>query len=178
MENKNNIKIPLQYKFYKQDDPIWENDIVITKTLGKIGCLITCLSMILYSLKIKLKINNEYIIATPRTLNIWLKNNNGYDNENNYINEKVLNVNKNTQKWKYILYYKNTLSYKKITTLLDEKNIIIGIVKSIVNKNGFHYILITGYSTNNNIYYVNDPKHDITKYSYEDILKYKIYFTK
>ena len=65
---------------YDQFDERWGDDIMGTKTLRMVGCLVSSVAMLLNSRGIQ--INKE--AATPGTLNAWLRENCGYK-ENLFI---------------------------------------------------------------------------------------------
>jgi len=115
--------------------------------------------------------------ATPKTFNTWLQNNRGYNEVNDYMGESVKRVDNNTMRWIYSYYDKGNMSFEQLKKFLDNKIIVIGIIRSIVNKNGFHFVLIIGYSSEKKILYTHDPAYNSKEYSYEDFLRYKTYKT-
>ena len=78
-----NVTIPFEYPLYGQCDETWDEDIMDTKTICAVGCLMSSTSMGLAGTNIPIPIdkvndNIKYFNSTPRTLNQWLKHNDGY----------------------------------------------------------------------------------------------------
>lgn len=65
---------------YSQRNPLWKNDIMIDRTIGDMGCAVTSAAMLGSQFKQE---------CTPKTLNQYLKTNNGYLSENRLIWSKV-----------------------------------------------------------------------------------------
>eukprot|EP01037_Dinobryon_pediforme_P023611 gene23611-25108_t len=78
--------IPFQYPLFKQCDPKWSDDIMDTKTICQVGCLMSSTAMGLFGADIPIwdGVNSD-IPSTPKSLNEWLKNNDGYDGSNDLI---------------------------------------------------------------------------------------------
>lgn len=83
--SENNTVVPYPFPWYLQCDSSWGEDIMVTKTICNVGCLMSSVAMSIHGSGIM--INNQYENksdcleeATPHTLNIWLRNNGGYGN--------------------------------------------------------------------------------------------------
>ena len=70
--------IPYWFPLFKQCDTNWGNDIMVTKTICEVGCLMSSISMALNGRNISI----SEIKSNPGVLNTWLKHNSGYDNDN------------------------------------------------------------------------------------------------
>jgi hypothetical protein len=70
--------MPWSYPLYKQCDPRWGNNTMVTSTICQVGCLMSSISMALHGRN--LTISGEQ--SDPAVLNLWLQQNQGYDNEN------------------------------------------------------------------------------------------------
>jgi hypothetical protein len=58
---------------YSQRDNRWKDDLMITSTIGQVGCAMVCCAMLG---------SQYYTSLTPKTLNDYLRNNSGYTNGN------------------------------------------------------------------------------------------------
>jgi hypothetical protein len=111
-------------------------------------------------------------VSSPKSLNIWLKNNNGYD-DNNLIETQVPLIDLERIFWNADAFHKtNDLSYATVSSYLDKGRVVIGNVN-----NGGHFVLITGYSNEDgDTLIVNDPGYTRSTYSYSsDIVGYRIF---
>ena len=66
--------VPRAYPLAKQCDPAWAADVIHIKTVCAVGCLMSSTAMALR----QHGINIDGKIATPGTLNAWLRSNKGY----------------------------------------------------------------------------------------------------
>ena len=76
-----NAEIPFGYPLYKQCNSSWGQDVMVTTTICKVGCLMSSTSMALAGNSILI---DGKIPANPGTVNTWLKDNNGYDSTNDF----------------------------------------------------------------------------------------------
>jgi hypothetical protein len=75
--------IPFEYPLYTQCNSSWANDIMDTKTICDVGCLMSSTSMAIAGSNILIPDSTTDLVASdPHTLNIWLKDNGGYDGSN------------------------------------------------------------------------------------------------
>jgi hypothetical protein len=154
-----------------QCDSKWGDDIMVTKTICDVGCLMSSTSMGLAGTGIPIKA--PLIDSTPKTLNVWLKNNDGYDDSNDLIETQVPLIDPSRIAWPEDAMHKtNDLSYETVRSYLDKGRIVIANVN-----NGGHFVLLTGYSeTDGDTFAVNDPGHDRDTYSYKnDVVGYRIF---
>jgi len=110
--------------------------------------------------------------STPKSLNEWLKTNDGYDDSNDMYETQIPLIDPSRITWPEDGMHKtNDLSYEVVSSYLDKGRIVIANVD-----NGGHFVLLTGYSTDLDTFAINDPGHDITTYSYtKDVVGYRIF---
>jgi hypothetical protein len=111
--------------------------------------------------------------STPKTLNKWLQNNDGYDDSNDLIETQVPLIDPSRIAWPEDAMHKtNDLPYDTVRSYLDKGRIVIANVN-----NGGHFVLLTGYSeTDGDTFAVNDPGYDRNTYSYKtDVVGYRIF---
>ena len=114
-----------------------------------------------------------YVTSNPRTLNQWLKNNDGYDGSNDLIETQVPLIDPSRIVWPDDAFHKtNDLPFETVSSYLDKGRIVIANVN-----NGGHFVLLTGYSTeDHDTFAVNDPGYERETYSYKnDVVGYRIF---
>lgn len=89
----------------------------------------------------------------PKTMNEWLKKNNGYVREDNFVFNSVDKLG---------IKYKQFIHNNNIKPSLDAGNVVILHVHK-----GTHYVLATGYNGDN--IHVHDPYYNTTSYSLGEI---------
>lgn len=168
--SSSNYDIPFTYPFYKQCDNNWGNDIMVTKTICSVGCLMSSTSMAIYGTNILIN-NNQ---SNPQQLNNWCKNTpNCYDDSNDLSEVVVTQIDPSRIFWDDVtsMHRTNDLSFETIISYLQKGRIVIANVNS-----GHHFVLVTGYSTTgDNTYYVNDPGYDRNTYTYSEVVGYRIF---
>ncbi len=113
------------------------------------------------------------IASNPRTLNQWLRNNDGYDGSNDLLEAVVPNIDPSRIAWPEDgMHRTKDLSYETIKEYLINGRIVIGNVN-----NGGHFVLIIGYSDEDkDTFQVNDPGFHRDTYSYtSDIVGFRIF---
>ena len=90
-----NETIPFYFPLYKQCDSAWGSDLMVTKTICQVGCLMSSVSMGLSGSNIDI----EGLGADPGTLNTWLQENGGYDDYNDLIESVVPEINPDRIVW-------------------------------------------------------------------------------
>lgn len=156
----------------KQCDSRWADDLMDTKTVCSVGCLMSSTSMGLAGTGIPIKQRPE-IDSTPKTLNEWLRRNDGYDGSNDLIETQVPLIDPSRIVWPEDAMHKtNDLSFEVVCSYLDKGRIVIANVN-----NGGHFVLLTGYSVEDgDTFAVNDPGYDRNSYSYKtDVVGYRIF---
>ena len=159
------------YPLYKQCDPQWGNDTIITKTVCQVGCLMSSISMGLAGWGWKI----DYSIpVNPGTLNKWLVEDSGYTDNNNLV-ESVLNY-EFAQLWNPDtgMHKTNDLQPSDLGKLLTECKFVVANVMG-----GRHFVLVTGWSSDYpDTVWVNDPGYNTESYSFtNDIVGWRIFNT-
>jgi hypothetical protein len=163
-----NVTIPFAYPLVKQCGTTWSDDLMDTKTVCQVGCLMSSTSMGLAGTGILI----DNVHSDPGSLNSWLKNNNGYDGSNDLIESIVPNIDPSRITWPAdAMHRTNDLPYATVVDYLKAGRIVIGNVH-----NGGHFVLLTGYSEDGDTFGVNDSGFDVDTYSYtNDIVGYRIF---
>lgn len=140
-----------------------------TKTVCQVGCLMSSTSMGLAGVGIVIKRN---IPSNPKTLNEWLRRNDGYDGSNDLIETQVPLIDPSRISWQDDAFHKtNDLPYDTVVSYLQKGRIVIANVN-----NGGHFVLLTGFSADGDTFFVNDPGYQRDSYSYKsDVVGYRIF---
>ena len=115
-----------------------------------------------------IKINGE--IPTPRVLNKWLRENDGYVCINGNCNNLVLNsINKISPKVR-------SLGEPQTPFIETLQSFIVNDGLSLMAhvRNRHHFVLITGVNDENS-FLVNDPNYDVKSYEYDEISDLLVY---
>lgn len=172
LSTASNFTIPYEFPLFKQCDSLWGSDLMDTKTICQVGCLMSSTAMGLAGANIPITWDPK-TDSTPKTLNQWLKENDGYDGSNDLIETAVPNIDPKRIFWPDDGFHKkNDLSYDVICSYLDKGRIVIANVN-----NGGHFVLLIGYSqTDGDTFLVNDPGYARDSYSYStDVVGYRIF---
>lgn len=169
--------IPFNFPLYKQCNAKWGDDLMGTKTICQVGCLMSSTAMGLAGSRIPIPFptpNNASISvpSDPKSFNHWLVDNDGYSG-NNLIETQVPLIDPERIFWPDDGMHKgNDLSYGEVVDYLRKGRIVIGNVNQ-----GGHFVLLTGYSAEDgDTFAVNDPGYDRNTYSYKnDIVGYRIF---
>ena len=172
--NNVTFQIPFVYPLFKQCTDEWGDDVMVTKTICQVGCLMSSTSMGLAGTAISIPIGNDgdSVNANPGTLNTWLQQNNGYDDENDFIEPVAQQIDPARVIWPQDAMHKtNDLSYDMVASYIKSGRVVIGNVL-----NGGHFVLLTGYSDDGDTFAVNDSGFNTDRYSYsKDIVGYRIF---
>ena len=133
----------IDYPVFKQFDPAWKSDIMGTKNLGQVGCLVSSISSILKH-RHTLIDGQE---ASPKTLNQYLRRNRGYVG--------------NSFSWGMLSHFNlrqvaRIADVKRIRSEMDKGHYVILFVM------GRHWVLATGYTSQG--FSVMDPGYKTTSY--------------
>ena len=146
------------YPLYKQCDSRWGSELIYTKTVCQVGCLMSSISMGLSGWKISVAGNP----SNPGTLNSWLKENSGYTTGNDLI-EDALNALVPGIWSSSGMHKKNDISPETLLTLFDNSIVVANVM------HGRHFVLATSWSPSDpDTLGVNDPGFSTTSYSLED----------
>ncbi|KAL4426791.1 hypothetical protein ABPG74_006588 [Tetrahymena malaccensis] len=138
------------YPLFKQCDDSWGSEELGPgpKTICRIGCLISSVSMALNSYGVQID-GQE---ANPSTLNQWLSQNGGYSSQL-FVWGSVSS---------FGFSYQGQVSAEEGKEALDQSNVVILNVR-----NGGHWVLATSYD--GDTFYVNDPGYDCSTYSASEV---------
>jgi len=165
------VTIPIKYPLFKQCDPKWGNDVIVTETICAVGCLMSSLSMALNGKGVEVPLGHGKDVATdPGTLNSWLKVNGGYTSGND-LEENVTPKLNPAIAWDGPYIPANSLSGADIKTLLTNGT---GVVIANVN-DGTHFVLVVGFDSGDVNWYVNDPGFPRTVYTISEIVGWRIW---
>ena len=165
------IEIPYPYPLFSQCDSKWGSDLMDTKTVCQVGCLMSSTSMAIAGSNILIPPTPSN--SNPGTMNTWLKSNGGYDGSNNFIEPVAEQISPSRIVWPSDAMHKtNDLPYSTIISYLQKGRIVIANVNE-----GHHFVLIVGYSVvDNDTFIVNDPGYTRDSYSYsKDVVGYRIF---
>lgn len=169
INNRGSPVIPTQYPLYKQCDPRWGNDTMVTTTVCDVGCLMSSISMAIGE--------NNILIAgqtsNPGTLNAWLRTNNGYNQDNDLEEDVVPNINPSHISWPSDgMHTSNDIPYSGIAAYLKAGRPVIANVMD-----GGHFVLVVGYDAEDgDTLYINDPGFSISTYSYSrDVVGWRLF---
>jgi hypothetical protein len=138
---------------YKQCDGRWANDVISTKTVCQVGCLMSSISMALAGKGQTI----EGALANPGSFNRWLKANGGYQG-NSYVWSTV--------HW-FGLNFKGYFS--DVTSYANQPRTVV-----VLNvNNGGHWVLATGYA--NGAFSVLDPGYNRSSYSRGEVVDAGVY---
>mmetsp|Transcript_5707 Transcript_5707/g.7986 ORF Transcript_5707/g.7986 Transcript_5707/m.7986 type:complete len:191 (-) Transcript_5707:61-633(-) len=158
--------IPFAYPLFKQCDPAWGDDLMVTETICQVGCLMSSVSMALNGKGIKI----NGISSNPGVLNTWLQQNGGYDADNDLYEEVIFEIAPNDVAYLGPYYNNTSLSPQTLKVMLLNELVVIANVM-----NGGHFVLMTGFNDDLTQWYVNDPGFDKDYYLYDDIVGYRVF---
>ena len=147
--------VPFEYPLFSQCDSKWGSDLMVTKTVCQVGCLMSSTSMAImgFGIPIPPPPSTQPVTSNPGTLNSWLKSNNGYDDSNDFIESAAQNIDPQRIVWPAdAMHTSNDLSYETISSYLQKRRVVIANVNQ-----GHHFVLVVGYSTDNDTLIVHDP---------------------
>ena len=110
---------------------------MVTDTICEVGCLMSSISMAISGWGISIDGN----ASNPATLNTWLRDNNGYNSDNDLEESDIPNIDPARIKWPHTgMHRTNDLSiYEVRGDLLKERVVIINVM------DGAHFVLVTGF---------------------------------
>ena len=174
--------IPFSYPLYKQCDPRWGKDIIISTTVCAVGCLMSSTSMAIGGKGITI----SGASSNPGTLNSWLKANGGYTQGNDLIESDVPKVDPAHISWPSdAMHPTNDLPVETIIGYLQRGRPVIANVMQ-----GHHFVLVTGWNgaeesaalrgaspySSVDTLFVNDPGFNRDTYSYsQDVVGWRLF---
>ena len=156
------------YPLFKQCDPRWGADTIVTTTICAVGCLLTSTAMVLRMRNISIGGDD----ATPARLNSWLRTHGGYDAHNDMSEAVVALLDPARLTWTdQSMHKKPDLPWAAIVQLLDRGAPVIANVM-----HGHHFVLVVGYDTDGDTLFVNDPGFSRSTYSFAaDVVGWRLY---
>ena len=138
-----------------------------TKTICDVGCLMSSTAMGIAGVQIQIEKED----STPKTLNEWLRNNDGYSG-NNLIETQVPLIDPERIFWLDDAFHTtNDLSFEVVCSYISKGRIVIANVN-----NGGHFVLLNGYVDDGDTFSVLDPGYNRDSYSYKnDVVGYRIF---
>lgn len=129
----------------KQSDELWKKDPMGTngRTIGDAGCLITTIAMVAR----KYGAN-----VTPRDINEYLRNNNGYTAGTSYLNRNPNKAVEFLEKETGLNFEYQEINTKQLNqNLLDDKPAIMHVINRSNKKDpDGHWVLVTGFDKSGN----------------------------
>ena len=146
------------YPLYKQCDSRWGSDRLGTSsnTICSAGCLMSSVSMVLADCGKTV----DGTTSTPKSLNVWLRNNGGYASGDLFVWGSVTKFG--------LSFVTKTSTHSQIDSYFKSGHAVILNVN-----NGGHWVLMTGISGTN--YLVNDPGFERTSYPQSGVVTAAIY---
>ena len=156
------------YPLFKQCDETWGSDLMVTKTICEVGCLMSSVSEGLGGYNISIEGSD----ANPGTLNAWLRNNNGYDDSDDLYEAVVQEINPDHIVWPDDGMHKTKdISFETVGQYIRKGRVVISNVM-----NGSHFVLTIGQGSDGDTLYVHDSGFDRDSYSYtKDVVGFRIY---
>ncbi len=153
--------IPRNYTLFKQCDPAWGSDLMVSKTICAVGCLMSSCSMALRAFNVTLPAPSN-----PGTLNHWLQSHGGYDASND-LDENALQALPGV---KYLGPAASNVPEAKIRAMLMQGTVVIANVM-----HGRHFVLVVGFdNVRTGFFYVNDPGFPVTIYKLSDMVGWRL----
>jgi len=166
--------VPFAYPLYKQSDYRWGKDLIVSKTVGQVGCLMSSTAMALAKNGIEIPETKKSLKVTPGSLNQWLKSNGGYTKENNFVESSLQKLDPSHIAWTNSSMHKtNDLSINSIMSLLREGQPVIANVMQ-----GEHFVLVIGvdaHARKDPLLYVNDPGFFRIAYNFSDVVGWRLF---
>lgn len=175
--------IPFKYPLYKQCDPRWGKDVIVSTTVCAVGCLMSSTSMAIGGKDITVAGHS----SNPGSLNSWLKANGGYTSGNDLIESVIPKVDPRHISWPAdAMHPTNNIPVAHIVEYLKQGRPVIANVMK-----GAHFVLVTGWEGSEQLQtnvrggdayagvdtlYVNDPGFNRDTYSYSnDVVGWRLF---
>lgn len=182
--------VPYFYPYYNQCSQPWANDMMglrdcTSDSCGGVGrdhicnegCALACVSMALSALCYKIKIDGKELTPTPKELNSWLVENDGYEclgkNCNNMVLKKVEEIASEGSITFEGEIRSSTFNWASLVQRISNGLVVIAHVR-----NQTHFVLIDGQNTTEpgaSVYTVLDPFYSSTEYEQSEIADVIVY---
>eukprot|EP01013_Petalomonas_cantuscygni_P033111 TRINITY_DN5991_c0_g1_i1.p1 TRINITY_DN5991_c0_g1~~TRINITY_DN5991_c0_g1_i1.p1 ORF type:complete len:371 (-),score=59.93 TRINITY_DN5991_c0_g1_i1:293-1405(-) len=173
-DTSRNIPRRGSYPLYKQCDPRWGNDTIISTTVCKVGCLMSSISMALagHGVGIPTSRSGALAPATPGSLNAWLLSVGGYTPSNDLQESALMKV---AQVGRVVwptdgMHRSCDLTPAAVRTAVATRVAIANVL------HGEHFVLATGVADDDDTLYVNDPGFETATYSIrKDVVGWRVF---
>lgn len=165
--------VPKYYPLQKQYDYRWGDDVIVTKTIRQVGCLMSSTSMALLAHGVKIDDGTQFVDSTPGTFNYWLRNHHGYDDSDDLKENIVPQVDEKHVQWPSdAMHTVNDITFEQVQTMLAAGRPIIANVMK-----GRHFVLVVGTDpSSSSLLYVNDPGFYRITYSIDiDVVGWRLF---
>ena len=161
--------VPKRYPLFQQFDYRWASDIMVTKTVSAVGCLMSSTSMALNGHSVQI---SKGMPSNPGSLNSWLRTHKGYDDSNDLYEERVPDIDPEHVGWvDEGMHRENDLSFAEVSALLEAGQPVIANVM-----HGHHFVLVVGWdSQNTSKLFVNDPGFYRISYDNSEVVGWRLY---
>lgn len=162
--------VPKAYPLFQQFDYRWGQDMIATKSIAAVGCLMSSTSMALNGHGIKISGDR----STPGTLNAWLRAHSGYTG-NDFKEEALPHIDPAHISWSdaHGMHRTNDVTMAEIQESLHAGQPVIANVM-----NGEHFVLVVGVDkkdASNPQLYVNDPGFYRIAYNFSDVVGWRLF---
>lgn len=158
------VEMPL----FKQCDPRWGDDVIVSETVCAVGCLMSSISMAIRGRGVRI----AQQLSDPGVLNTWLRTHNGYTSGNDLEESALNDVNGSLVRWSASgMHTHNDLSPGTLRSyILQGRTVIANVMQ------GKHFVLATGWSYTDDVILVNDPGFNVTQYSrVNDVVGWRVF---
>lgn len=145
--------VPKRYPLFKQYDYQWKNNVMVSKTIGEVGCLMSSTSMALRANSIVAPRTGKDM--DPAQLNAWLQANGGYDNDDDMSEDRIPALAPGLVEWSESIgmHRSNDVSLEAISASLAMSQPVIANVM-----HGRHFVLVVGLSSSSHVGHVGAGK--------------------
>ena len=141
-------RIPMNYTHFLQCDSRWGDDLMATKTICAVGCLMNSVSSALngHGIRFRLQNNNDLIVPNPGTVNKFLRQNGGYDSDSNFIHETITKMCKSGAPTPCAISLPEDFMHRAADiTMAQMRKRLSEYTSMVANvKNGRHFVLAVG----------------------------------
>jgi hypothetical protein len=168
--------IPRPYTLFKQCDAPWGPEIINTKTVCAVGCLMSSISMAINTNGIAIPAaspGGAAVTATPGSLNTWLRANHGYDGSDDLEETAVPAISPAHIFWNGTNSSHRTpdLTMKQVRGMLRQHQPVIANVLK-----GRHFVLVVGWdSEDGETLYINDSGFMRQTYNFSDVVGWRLF---
>jgi len=157
---------------FNQWDPAWKSEVMITKTIGAVGCAITSATNAMKSRIPKVLVGGAEVDVNPANINKYLKEHNGYTSDVADCKNCIKWASLNTVGVAVHMVYDRMISAPTFAELKTEIEACNGVLLNV--RGGGHWVLATS-AAEADKFLVKDPGFDSTSYPIAAVKKAVIY---